>query len=279
MRYTELGKSNLKPSVIGQGSGQFGTTAWGYNSRFNSQDVFKTVRREMELGINLFDTAETYGNGVAEVLLGQALSGYRRDEYIVVSKVAPWNAGYDDVIKAADRSLKRLNTNVIDLYLVHYPNPLVPMKHTFRALETLVRRGKVRFIGTSNFSPFQLKRAQEALAHEEITANEIEYNILSRRSEQRTIPYCRDLRIGVIAYSPLAGGILTGRFTADNAPRDRARAFNFLAQKSFLQNTYPLFQTLKEIADSRTMTISQVALSWIISQDVAIPIPAALESL
>jgi len=152
---------------------------------------------------------------------------------VIISKVAPWNLGYNNVIKAAEKSLRRLNVDTIDLYLVHYPNPLIPMKETFRAMEMLVKKGKIRYIGVSNFSEYMLERAQEELSSNEIVANEIEYNILSRRAEKRIIPYCKRQNIGIIAYSPLAGGVLTGKYFFSNPPRDRARAFIFLLVELF----------------------------------------------
>lgn len=276
VKYRKLGKSGLKVSVIGLGTGQFGSKAWGYGIRFGDDDIIKIIQSAIDFGINVFDTAETYGYGKSEILLGKALSSYDRDDFVIISKVAPWNLRYENVIKAAERSLKRLNIDTIDLYLVHYPNPLIPMKETFRAMERLVKEGKVRYIGVSNFCEYMLKKAEENLSFTEIVANEIEYNILSRRAEKRIIPYCEKQKIGIIAYSPLAGGILTGEYSFNNPPRDRARAFNFLARKSFLKRTRPLFKILKEIACEKGASIAQVALSWIISHPSCIAIPAAL---
>ncbi len=276
MNYTRLGKSDLRASVVGQGGGQFGASSWGYGKLFQAADVLRVIRREIELGVNLFDTAEFYGEGLSESLLGEALSGYPRDDYIVVSKVAPWNLSYNGVVRAAERSLSRLGTKVIDLYLVHYPNPFAPMKQTFRALEDLVRRGRIRYFGVSNFSPLQLKWAQESLTKYELVANEIEYSLLSRRSERATIPYCIAHDIAVISYSPLAGGVLSGRFSEGNVPRDKARAFNFLATHSSLSRARGVLEVLKEIAHDRGLTVPQVAIAWILSHRTAVPIPTAL---
>lgn len=278
MKYVTLGKSDLKVSVIGQGTGQFGTPAWGYGRQFSDSDIFEAVKKDIEMGVNLFDTAETYGYGRSEILLGNALRNYKRDNFHIISKVAPWNLTYDEVLKAAERSLQRLGTSFIDLYLIHYPNPFVSIKQTLRALEMLIKKGKVRFIGTSNFHPIQLKMAQESLSSTEIIANEIEYNILSRRSENYTIPYCINQKIGVITFSPLAGGILTGRYSASNLPRDRARAFNFVARRSFLKKSTKLIRILNDIAAKKHASIAQVALGWIISHPACVAIPAALNA-
>jgi len=277
MRYIKLGKSDLKVSVIGLGTGQFGSKAWGYGVKYGNKEIMDIIHHAIELGINVFDTAETYGYGKSEILLGEALKDYDREEFVIITKVAPWNLKFNDVIKAAERSLKRLNIKTIDLYLVHYPNPLIPMKETFRAMEKLIKEGKVRYVGVSNFNYYLLKKAEKVLSSTEIIVNEIEYNVFSRRAEKRTIPYCLEKRIAIIAYSPLAGGILTGKYTHSNPPKDRARAFNFLAREQVLKKAQHAFQVMREISEKKA-SITQIALSWIISRPLHIAIPAALST-
>ncbi len=276
MRYKTLGKSDLKVSVVGQGTGQFGTKTWGYGSIFKKEEITDIIRSDLEHGINLFDTAETYADGLSETLLGNALSKYKRDDFVVISKVAPWNLRHEDVIKAANRSISRLGLGYIDLFLVHYTNQFVQPSDTFSGLERLVKDGKVRYIGTSNFQPIQLKRAQESCRREEIIANEIEYNIVSRFSEKYTIPFCVRNNIGILTFSPLAGGVLTGKYFPGHPPNDRARMVNFWAKSSFVNQTGPLLETLKKISQRESASISQVALSWIIAHKSCIPIPASL---
>lgn len=276
MRYTVLGRGGLRVSSIGQGTGQFGTPAWGFGTTFTKRDITETVDAAIGCGINLFDTAETYGDGQSEELLGECLRKYRRDDFIVVSKVAPWNLRYENVLKAADRSLERLGLKYIDLYLVHYPNPFIRANETFAALERLVRQGKVKHIGTSNYRPIQLDMAAQSLRSAELSVNEIEYNVVSRFSEKYTIPYCLKNNIGVIAFSPLAGGVLTGRYSSRSPPRDRARAFNFLSNTGFIQKLEQLLRVLKDIAEQQNASISQVALAWIASHRGCVPIPASL---
>ncbi len=279
MRYRKLGKSDLNASVVGLGSEQFGDRAWGYGVQYNDTTINRVIEAAIESGINLFDTAELYGDGKAEILLGNALRSCARSECLIVSKVAPWNLRYARLMKAAERSLNRLRVDSIDLYLVHYPNPLVPIKETFRALEYLVRKGKIRYIGVSNFQPFLIQKAQEALSRSEIIVNEIEYNILSRRAESTVIPYCRRHGIGIMAYSPFAEGILTGRYSAKNLPRDKARAFSFLAKRGFLQRARPLFEVLGDIAKEKKATVAQISLAYVLRDPNFIAIPAALSSL
>ena len=151
------------------------------------------------------------------------------------------------------------------------------MKETFRAMEKLIKEGKVRYVGVSNFNYYLLKKAEKVLSSTEIIVNEIEYNVFSRRAEKRTIPYCLEKRIAIIAYSPLAGGTLTGKYTHRNPPKDRARAFNFLAREQVLKKAQHAFQVMREISEKKA-SITQIALSWIISRPLHIAIPAALST-
>lgn len=276
MKYRNLGKSDLRVFSIGLGTGQFGSRAWGYNIRFGDEDIIKIIRHSANLGINLFDTSETYGYGKSEMLLGEALRQFDRDDLIIVSKVAPWNLTNKRLPKAVERSLKRLNIDVIDLFLVHYPNFLVPIKETFRTMEKLIKRGKLRYIGVSNFSQHLLRKAQENLSFSEIVTNEVEYNILSRKAEKEIIPFCYKQNISIIAYSPLAGGVLSGKYSYCQPPKDKARAFNFLAKAKFLKRAQPLFEALREIAEAKKASIAQIALSWILRLPTCVAIPAAL---
>lgn len=276
MQYRKLGNSDLKASTIGLGTGQFGSKVWGYGLRYSDDNLLKVVQAAIASGINLFDTAETYGDGFSETLLGRALGQYDRGDFLIVTKVAPWNLRRNSLIKAADRSLRRLGMDAIDLYLVHCPNRFVPIKETFRTLEHLVNLGKIRYIGVSNFPSSLMRKAQEILSRHEVVANEIEYNILSRRAEKETIPYCKQQKIGIIAYSPLAGGVLTGRFSANRPARDRARAFNFLGRRSFLTRAQPLFAALGKLAEEKRVSMSQLSLGYIIRDGSIYAIPAAL---
>jgi myo-inositol catabolism protein IolS len=249
---------------------------WGYGSRYDATDISGIIQTAVNHGVSVFDTAETYADGLAETLLGGALKQLPRESFAIVSKVSPANLRYEDVLKAAYRSIERMELQYIDLYLVHYPNLLVRMRDTFSALEHLVATGKVRYIGVSNFGPPLLKMAQESCKREEIIADEIEYNVLARQSERQTIPYCIKNKIGVICYSPLAGGVLSGRYGPGNPPRDRARAFNFCARPSFVDQMGPLLSVLSEIAQTKKASIAQVALSWVVCHQSCIAIPASL---
>lgn len=276
VKYRPLGNSDLRASVIGLGTGQIGSVPWGWGSKYDKNQIIKVIHRAVDSGITLFDTAETYGAGLSETLLGQALAGYGRDEIVVVSKVAPWNLSYEGVIRAAERSLSRLGMRSLDLYLIHYPNPLVRLSETMRAMETLVKMGKVRHVGVSNFGRSLLRRAGECLSEGRIAVDEVEYNVFSHRVKDRVWPYCRSKEIDLIAYSPLAGGLLSGNYSKDHVPGDRARAFNFFGRKGFLKKADPLLKILKEMARGRGVSVAQIALSYIVREEGVHAIPAAL---
>ncbi len=149
MEYRRLGKSDLKVSVIGLGAWQYGTREWGYGRDFTREDAIRTIHRALELGINWIDTAEVYGNGESERIVGEAIRG-RREEVIVATKVWVTHLRYDDVVKAAEGSLRRLGVDCIDLYQVHWPNAYVPVSETMRAMDRLAREGKIWYVGVSN---------------------------------------------------------------------------------------------------------------------------------
>jgi aryl-alcohol dehydrogenase-like predicted oxidoreductase len=276
VKYRSLGNTDLRASVIGLGTGQIGAVPWGWGSKYDKSHVINVIRKAVESGITLFDTAETYGGGLSEALLGQALAGYERDEFVVVSKVAPWNLSYKGVIRSAEQSLSRLGMKTLDLYLIHYPNPLSRLSETMRAMRTLVKMGKVRYVGVSNFGQSLLRHAGECLSEGKIVVDEIEYNVFSHRAKDRVWPYCRSRGIDLIAFSPLAGGLLTGNYSKDRVPGDRARAFNFLSKKRFMKKAEPLLYILKEIAKEQGATVAQVALKYTVREEGVHAIPAAL---
>lgn len=274
MLYLKLGSSDLRPSAVGCGTGQYGTPAWGYGTSYGKAQVVESIRECVDFGITLFDTAETYGLGMSEILLGESIKSFNRDHLVLVTKVAPWNLYPDKIEKALEGSLRRLGVRSIDLYLVHYPNPFAPMKMTFRSLERLVGSGKIRFLGVSNFNIAQLEEARNSLASHDIVVDEIEFNILSRRAERTLIPHCRSTNTSVIAYSPLAGGVLAGTYDLESPPRDRGRAFNFLSRSSFTRKLKPLMLAMSDIGRAHEASVAQIAVSYVTCKGYhAIPAP------
>jgi len=244
MNLKELGTSGVRVPAIGMGTWAIG----GYSSRDTTHDseAIRALRRGIELGMYLIDTAEMYGAGHAEKLVGEATKSFPREQVFIVSKVLPENLHYADVIKAAEKSLKRLQTDWIDLYLIHSPNPRIPLTETVAAMEELVERDLVRFIGVSNFDVDQMEEARSYLGENDIVVNQVEYSLLDRSVEKDVLPYCTQQQITVMAYTPLAHG--------------------GLSRNQFLQ----------EIGAKYQRTAAQVALNWLIAKQGVIAIPKAI---
>ncbi|MEM4591534.1 MAG: aldo/keto reductase [Nitrososphaerota archaeon] len=274
MRYIELGRSGLRVSKIGLGTWQIGSSEWGWNRGYSIDEVIKAIVRSHELGVNFIDTAEIYGGGVSEEVVGRAVREFR-DEVVIATKVWPTHATYDGVLKACERSLRRLGVDVIDLYQVHWPNPLIPLSSTMRAMERLVEQGKVRTIGVSNFSAGMLRRAQECLKKEEIVSDQVKYNLVERGVERELLPYCEREGVALIAYSPLAQGFLTARYNVSNRPRDFVRRLNPLFDPSVMRRAGPLMELLREVASRHGAEPGQIALAWLIKRERVVAIPGA----
>lgn len=241
MKYKELDKTGVKIPCIGIGT-------WGIGGGFTpdysrDKEFVELLIEGIKLGLTLIDTAEMYGAGHTEELIGEAIKYFPREDVFIITKVLPKNLRYKDVIKSAEGSLKRLNTDYIDLYLIHAPNPRIPLKETIEAMEKLVENRLVRFIGVSNFSVRDLEEAQKYLKNTNIVANQVEYNLFYRKIEKDLLPYCERKGIIVIAYSPLARGAI---------PKDGF---------------------INRIASKYGKTASQLALNWLIKKPNVIAIP------
>jgi diketogulonate reductase-like aldo/keto reductase len=241
MQYKQL-ETGFKLPLIGLGTWKVG----GRREKDTSNDAqeIRAIRSAIDLGISHIDTAEGYGAGHSEELVGQAIQPYNRDRFIITTKVNHKNLAYDDVIAAARGSLRRLRSSYIDLYLIHAPNPDIPLKETMRAMDCLVDECMVRNIGVSNFSVEQMKEAQ-SYARNRIVANQIEYNLLVRdkgkwsdNMESEIIPYCQQNNILVIAHRPLGNARLVK----------------------------PGYKSLDDIAAKHDKTQSQVALNWLLAK-------------
>jgi diketogulonate reductase-like aldo/keto reductase len=201
VEYRLLGPTREKVSTIGMGTWRIGS----YSSLDERARQVSAIRRGIELGINLIDTAEMYSNGRSEEVVRDAVKDIREDVFIA-TKVSPGNLRHDDVIEACKGSLRRLGTRYIDLYQVHWPNPSIPIRDTMSAMEQLVRDGLVRYIGVSNFNVSETDEARDALAKSEIVSNQVEYSLTNRYVEPEILPYCVNEKITLVAYSPLARG-------------------------------------------------------------------------
>ncbi len=200
LKLKNLGNTKATISSIGLGTG----TGFKYIDKKKDQELIYILQKAMDLGINFIDSAEVYFDSHAEELIGKAFKKNRKKVFIA-TKFLPEHSNYKEVLKAAEGSLKRLQTHYIDLYQIHWPNPIVPIEETLKALENLVNKGKVRYIGVCNFSLRQLKKILK-ISKLPIVSLQTEYNLLERSAEEDLLPYCEKKKITVIAYTPLNSG-------------------------------------------------------------------------
>ncbi len=270
MRYVQMG--DRQASVIGLGAWQFGSKGWGWGTEFDATDAHQIVRRALELGINLIDTAEMYGGGQSEVLVGDAVRD-RRDQALIASKVSPHHLLRRSVLSAAARSLQRLDTDTIDLYQVHWPNPLVPAQWTMAAMRQLQEERCIGQVGVSNYSLARWRNAEAALGGP-VFANQVRYHLLDRSAERELLPYAQANDRVIIAYSPLAQGLLSGRYRPDHLPRG-VRLANPLFTPDNVRKVQPLLDVLTEVGAGHGVTPAQIALAWLVHHPNVIAIPGA----
>ena len=277
MEKRRLGTSDVQITPILMGTWQAGKKMW---VGIEDADSIKAIKAAYEAGITTFDTAEVYGEGHSEQIVAEALSDVRdRVEY--ATKVFANHLKYDLVIEACDRSLKNLKTDYIDLYQIHWPSGSfnsenVPIEETMKALNHLKEQGKIRAIGVSNFDRAQL---QEAAEYGRIDSLQPPYSLFWRQVEKDAMPYCLENNISIVAYSPLAQGLLTGKFPAAHKfdPEDN-RAKNKLFQGENYQRAQQALEKLRPIADRHNSTLAQLALAWLIAQPQAQAIAGARHS-
>ena len=270
MRSITLGGRQV--SVIGLGAWQFGSTSWGWDREFGAREAKAIVQRAIELGIDLFDTAEVYAGGASERILGEAL-GEHRDQVFVASKVWPTHPLRPQVLAAAVGSLARLGLERIDLYQVHWPHPLLPISWTMAGMRDLLDAGRIGAVGVSNFSVGQWRRAEAALGAV-VPSNQVRYNLLQRGPERDLLPFAEEHGRVIIAYSPLAQGLLSGRYDRGNAPGG-ARRINPLFTRENLDRVRPVLDVLGEVAAAPAVTRAQIALAWVVARPGVVAIPGA----
>jgi aryl-alcohol dehydrogenase-like predicted oxidoreductase len=260
-------------SRIGLGAWQFGSREWGYGTSYSGQEAHAIVRRALELGVTLFDTAEIYGFGRSERILGQAL-GEDRESAFLATKIFPLLPVAPVVEQRAVASANRLGVRRLDLYQVHQPNPLVRDGTIMRGMRALQRVGLVGEVGVSNYS-LDRWRAAEAALGSRVLSNQVQYNLVTRSPEQDLLPFAETTGHVVIAYSPLAQGLLSGRYDRDHRPANRVRAANPLFLPENLERARELIATLREVADAHSATPAQIALAWTIHRPAVVSIPGA----
>lgn len=281
MLYHSLGNTGLTVSNISLGTMTFGR--W-----IDEKESNRIIDTALDTGINVIDTANfygkgqdeafRYGTGASEEIIGRALKG-RRDKIVLATKVGlPMGKGVNEqglskkhILQQAEESLRRLQTDYIDLYQVHRFDENTPLEETLEALTTLVRQGKVRYIGCSNFAAWQIEKSKKVSAIKNLASfisSQSQYNLLSREAEQELIPYCQSENVGLLIYSPLARGMLSGKYTsgADFPTGSRAASGEKLIFQYFNENNFERVTKYQKIAQRYEKKIAQFALAWILNQ-------------
>ncbi len=274
MEYRNLGSSGLKVSTLGLGGNTFG---W----YIDEQESATVIHRALDSGINFIDTADMYDRGRSEEFVGRALKG-KRTQVLVASKFSfamgdsPNERGASRwyITRAAEASLKRLNTDYLDLYQYHFPDPTTPIEETLRALDDLVKSGKVRYIGCTNFAGWQISEAQWTSRvnhlHSFVTV-QAKYNLLERQIEQEIVPCCKIHGLGLIPWGPLAGGFLTGKYRRGEPPPTPAKAgmppkaYNVLYKQLITDANWEKLEKLEAFAKDCGHKVGELAIAWLLS--------------
>ncbi|HEX2513923.1 MAG TPA: aldo/keto reductase, partial [Chloroflexota bacterium] len=270
MEYRQLGKSGLKVSAIGLGGNTFGNGA-------DEAQTARIIHRALDLGINFIDTADTYSRGVSEQYVGKAVAGRRQQALIATKVYGRMGEGPNDtglsrkhILEGVEASLKRLDTDYIDLYQVHNVDASTPIYETLATLDGLVRQGKVRYIGCSNFLAWQLCEALWASDRKDLmpfVSVQPRYNVVDRTIERELLPFCRQYGIGIVPYSPLAGGILTGKYRLGEAPPADTRAGrNPRLQQQLNEAMLGKVNALAKWARDQGHDVGHLALAWLLSR-------------
>ena len=272
MEYKNLGNSGLRVSVVGLGCNNFGR-------RCDQAATTAVVEKALDSGVTLFDTADVYGpRGLSEEFLGVALKGKRREAIIATKFMGPmgegtlWSgASRRYIFDAIDASLKRLDTDYVDLYQIHFPDVNTPIAETMRALDEVVRSGRARYVGCSNFAGWQVVEAQWVARSghfSEFVSAQNQYNLLDRRIERELVPAANAYGLGVLPYFPLASGFLTGKYKQGEAPPEGTRlaAGGGMADRVLTEGNFETLQKLESFAESAGHTMLELAIGWLASQ-------------
>lgn len=275
MEYRRLGHSGLQVSAIGLGTNNFAGVLIG--GRMDYGESERVLKRTIDEGINFIDTANTYGKGAAEEFLGKMLKG-SRDKVVISTKVGnnrgegpnSYGGSRKHVVEQVEISLRKLQTDYIDLYQIHYYDPFTPIEETLRVMDTLVAQGKVRYFGCSNFAAWQVAEAMGAarlLNTNPFVSVEPEYSMLKRGIEKELLPCCRRYKLGIIPYFPLASGFLTGKYKRGQpAPENtRLAVQNKRAQTLLTDENFDVLEKLEVFAAERSHTLTELAFAWLLA--------------
>jgi len=278
MEYRQLGSSDLKVSTIGLGNMSWPWCLFGEKKAkeevVDAAAIQTMVGTALDSGINFFDTAESYGRGLAEELLGNALSGLgRRNDAIIATKVGPLfeeeqvegrtcNLSSKHIRARCELSLRRLKTDCIDLYMAHWPDSNTPLEDTCEMMERLRDEGKIRWFGVSNFDNPMISAS---LKHVPVVVNQLPYSLIDRKIDADRRPYCLEQNVGIVAYSPLGKGMLTGKYTEDKLPEDYRLQRPHFAKENLARHL-KLVRRISEIASDLGTTPTRLVLAWVLAQ-------------
>lgn len=272
MEYRRLGNSGLEVSVVGLGTNNFGR-------RLDEEQSAAVIHKALDLGITFIDTADAYGQGRSEEYIGKAIKGVRRNVILATKFSSAMGEGplwYGTsrryIYHAIYDSLRRLDTDYIDLYQVHFPDPKTPIEETLRALDDLVRQGLVRYIGCSNFTAWMIVEGQWVARTGHLTpfiSAQNEYSLLNRRIEPELPEVCRRYGLSILPYYPLAGGFLTGKYRPNQPPPAGSRLTSGpLAERMLTERNFAILKRLETFAESRGHSLLELAIGWLASQPV-----------
>ena len=274
MEYRQLGNSGLQVSEVGLGTNNFGHRDQ-FPFHIRAQEAAEIVNRALDVGINLIDTANYYGEGLSEEFIGRALKG-RREQAVIATKVSsrvaegPNLAGNSrkHIVQEVEKSLRRLGTDYIDLYQIHFPDPNTPIEETLRAMDDLVHQGKVCYIGCSNFKAWQVCEAvwtSRSLGITSFVSVQARYNMLDRAIEDEILPFCDQYNVGILPYYPLANGFLTGKYRRDEPPAEGTRLA--AGDRGMLtEDKFDVLERLESFVAERGHSILELAFAWLLAR-------------
>ncbi len=271
MRYRQLGRTGFQVSALGLGTNSLG-------SRASEAESHRILNRALEAGITLIDTANTYGHGTSETVIGQWLAPHRQEVALATKAVLPVGSGPNDrgasryhLVRELEGSLRRLRTDYIDLYQVHTFDPKTPLEETLQTLDEFVRAGKVRYVGASNYRAWELMKAlsvSERLHVVPFVTNQVSYSLADRTPERELNALARDQGVGIIAYYPLASGILTGKYRAGHAAPPESRGATRSGGRYQDVGLLALADAVRTVAEDLGATTPQVSLAWLMTNSV-----------
>jgi aryl-alcohol dehydrogenase-like predicted oxidoreductase len=278
MLYTQLGNTGTFVSRICFGTMTFGGAGTIYQAigGLTQENADALIGQTLDAGVNFFDTANVYAMGESETMLGKALGEKRKDVVVATKVFGRMAPGANDVglsrvhiLRAVEDSLKRLGTDYIDLHQIHGFDPLTPMEETLSALTDLVRQGKIRYIGCSNLAAWQIVKALGISARdhlEKFVTLQAYYSLAGRDLEREIVPMLLDQKLGLLVWSPLAGGFLSGKFTRGGVSEEDSRRSKFGFPPVNLEKTYDIIEAMQAIAKEKQATVAQIALAWLLHQ-------------